>query len=104
MIMSFEAGQKVMCVNDHYKSYSRYPVNKGTIYTIHGHYRCPCGSRQVTLEEFPGETLMGCRCPRTNNRRSSYYDWRFIPLDLFDSIVELSSEKIETIKRYELNR
>ncbi len=99
LIMNFEAGQKVMCVNDHYKSYSRYPVTKGTVYTIHGHYHCPCGSHQVTLLEFPDRTLMGCRCPREVSRRSSYYNWRFIPLDLYYSIMELTTEEIEVIEQ-----
>lgn len=99
MTMEFEAGQKVVCVNDHYVSYSRYPVTKGHVYTIHGRYRCPCGSRQVSLKEFPGRTLMGCRCYRTSTRKSSYYSWRFIPLELYKRMLELNQKKIEAIRK-----
>jgi hypothetical protein len=97
--MKFESGQKVICINDHYESYSRYPVKKGTVYTIYSNYVCPCGSRQVTLNEYPGRTLMGCRCHRTSRRRSSYYSWRFMPLDLLHNMLEMSSEKTEVVEK-----
>jgi hypothetical protein len=97
--MEFKPGQRVICVNDQYRSYSRYPVTKGMVYTIHSNYQCPCGSRQVTLMEFPGRTPMGCRCPRTSNRRPSYYNWRFIPLDLYLNIMSLTSDISEPIEQ-----
>jgi hypothetical protein len=91
--MNFKEGQKVYCVIGSYNSYCIHPVNKGSIYTIHGRYTCPCGSSQVTLKEFPEATNMGCRCDRTSVRRQTFYSWRFIPLDLMEDIVALSSEK-----------
>jgi hypothetical protein len=100
-IMSFRVGQKVLCVNDHYHSYCRYPVKKGSVYTIHGFYRCSCGSLQVTLVEFPGETLMHCRCPLVSERRQSYYIWRFIPLEYFEKFIGFSTEKQEDRKEKE---
>lgn len=41
--MNFKAGQKAVCVNDHFRSYCAYPVRKGLIYTIDGFYKCICG-------------------------------------------------------------
>jgi hypothetical protein len=104
MIMNFEVGQKVLCVNDHFGSYCAYPVFKDDIYTIHDLYQCPCGSRQVTLEEVPGRTVMGCKCTRTSERRQSYYDWRFIPLTYFECLLEPSVSKRKPEKYHEINR
>lgn len=90
-VMNFNAGQKVLCVNDHFGSYCAYPIRKGLIYTILGFYKCDCGSDQVTLKEIPGFINMGCRCFRTSFRRQSYFSWRFIQLDYFENFIDLSS-------------
>ena len=95
--MKLKTGQKVLCVNDHYNSYCKYPLIKGSIYTIHGLYQCHCGSPQVTLKEFPDEVNMKYKCPRTSERRQSYYNWRFIPLEYFEKFVKQSSEISESL-------
>jgi hypothetical protein len=87
----FKRGQKVLCVNDHYTSYSLQPVKKGSIYTIHDLYQCTCGSRQLTLMEFPIVTNMGCKCSRISFRRHAYYEWRFIPLTYFEKFIKAST-------------
>ena len=93
--MNFRAGQKVLCVNDHYTSYCAYPLKKGSVYTIDGFYRCSCGSSQVTLMEIPEVTNMGCRCHLTSVRRQSYFTWRFIPLEYFEKLIDVSQDKKE---------
>lgn len=96
--MNLKVGQKVLCILDHYRSYCSYPVKKGSIYTIHGYYECPCGSQQVTLKEIIGVTNMGCKCNLTSYRRQSYYTWRFIPLNYFEIFKSLSWDKKEFSK------
>jgi hypothetical protein len=96
--MMFQIGQKVLCINDHFRTYCRYPLKTGSIYTIHGFYQCPCGSDQVTLLEIPGVVRMGCRCNRTSTRRQSYYRWRFIPLAYFEIDKEESSDEKEVLE------
>ncbi len=91
-VMNFKTGQKVLCVNDYFGSYCAYPIRKGLIYTIHGFYKCDCGSDQITLKEIPGSIIMGCRCFRTSFRRQSYFTWRFMPLDYFEKFIDLSSD------------
>lgn len=86
--MKFEFGQRVICVNDNFMSYCRYPVKKGSIYTIHGFYQCACGSHQVTLVEIPFLISMQCKCHRTLFRRQSYYNWRFVPLQSLEMTEE----------------
>jgi hypothetical protein len=93
--MNFNTGQKVLCVNDHFGSYCAYAIRKGLIYTIHGFYKCDCGSDQVTLKEVPVFINMGCRCFRTSYRRQSYFSWRFMPLDYFEKFIDLSSDMNE---------
>jgi len=93
--MNFKTGQKVVCINDQFRSYCAYPIKKGVIYTIDGFYMCACGSSQVTLAERPCTINMKCRCSRISNRRQSYYDWRFVPLELLENIIEFPSEKKE---------
>ena len=91
-VVNFKTGQKVLCVNDHFRSYCAYPIRKGLIYTIHGFYKCDCGSDQVILKEVPESINMGCRCFRTSFRRQSYFTWRFMPLDYFEKFIDLSSD------------
>ena len=81
--MNFRVGQKVVCINDSYRSYCAYPLKKGAIYTIYGFYTCDCGSHQVFLDEIPGVVWMGCRCDRIFLRRQSYYSNRFRPLKYY---------------------
>lgn len=95
--MKFEVGQKVLCINDHF-SYCKYPLKRGTIYTIHGFYQCACGSHQITLMEIPYAVNMGCRCDRTSFRRQSYYHWRFLPLEYFEESIESSSDRKEILE------
>lgn len=94
--MNFKTGQKVVCVNDSFISYCAYPIRKAVVYTVAGFYRCACGSNQVTLAERPCTINMICRCNRISNRRQSYYDWRFMPLDFLDNIIELPAVNKET--------
>jgi hypothetical protein len=91
--MKFQRGQKVVCINDRFSSYCSHPVIKGRVYTIQGSYRCVCGSNQVTLFEKPYNTYMKCGCGRVSERRQSYYNWRFLPLEYFENYVSLSSKK-----------
>ena len=91
--MNFRTGQKVVCVNDHFVRYCSYPIKKGVIYTIDGFYKCRCGSYQLTLRERSVFIDMICKCNRISYRRQSYYSWRFIPLDLFDNIIDLENNK-----------
>jgi len=100
--MNFHAGQKVLCVNDYFRTYCAYPIKKGLVYTIHGFYRCVCGSDQVTLMEIPFSTYMGCRCHRTISRRQSYFTWRFIPLDYFEKFIDLSSDRKAIPRKYKV--
>ncbi len=99
--MNFRVGQKVLCVNDKYGTYCAYPLKKGSVYTIHGFYKCPCGSQQVTLMEITGIINMGCRCDRTSTRRQSYFNWRFIPLEYFENLISISSHKEEMLEKVE---
>ncbi len=92
--MDFKTGQKVVCVNDHFRSYCPYPVKKGLTYTIDGFFLCPCGSRQVTLKEKPFSLEMRCGCGRISYRRQSYYSWRFIPIDLLTNFLHLTDKKL----------
>lgn len=98
--MEFKEVQKVLCVNDHYRSYCRYPLKKESIYTIHGFYQCTCGSHQVTLMEIPDVVNMECRCHRTSIRKQSYYNWRFIPLEYSEIFDELSSDINEVSEEF----
>ena len=91
--MNFKTGQKVLCVNDHFRTFCASPVKKGVVYTIDGFYRCPCGSGQVTLQERASMIDMICKCSRLSYRRQSYYSWRFIPVELFDNFIDLSDKK-----------
>jgi hypothetical protein len=101
--MEFKLGQKVLCVNDRYGSYCRYPLSKGGIYTIHGFHRCTCGSQQVTLMEIAGVVTMGCRCQRTSVRRHSYYIWRFIPLEYSETHAKALSDKNEILEKKDVS-
>ena len=92
--MGFHIGQKVLCVNDRFRSFCSYPVKKGLVYTVQGLYRCECGSHQVVLFEKPYMSEMQCGCGRIENRRQSYYNWRFIPLEYFEKLIGWS-ERIE---------
>ena len=85
--MRFYIGQKVLCVNERFGSYCSHPVKKGLVYTIHGFYKCGCGSDQVTLFERPYINSMKCGCGRLATRRQSYYNWRFIPLQYFEKFI-----------------
>ncbi len=87
--MPLKKGQKVVCINNSNRSFCRYPLRKGSIYTIHGFYKCPCGSRQVTLTEIPASTIMGCSCHRTSLRMHSYFSWRFKPLEYYEIYKDL---------------
>jgi hypothetical protein len=87
-----------MCVNNHFRSYCAYPIRKGVVYTIDGFYKCACGSNQVTLVEKPSAIDMNCRCNRISYRRQSYYEWRFIPFEYFENIIEFSSDKKEKLE------
>lgn len=98
--MKFELGQKVLCVDDHF-NYGPSRLKKGLIYTIDGFYLCPCGSHQVTVVEIPDIISMGCKCHRTLIRRQSYYNWRFVPLEFSEMVIELSSDINEEL--YEIN-
>lgn len=89
--MNFRVGQRVLCINDRYRSYCRFPLKKGSVYTVNGFYTCACGSLQVTLSEIKGETNMGCRCHRTSVRRQSFFIWRFIPMEYFEAFISSSS-------------
>jgi len=88
--MNFKTGQKVLCVNDHFRTYCAFPVVKGTVYTISGTFKCECGSSQVILKERPLKIDMNCRCGFFSFRRQSFYDWRFIPLTYFERFISLS--------------
>lgn len=90
--MNFRTGQRVLCINDKYRTYCRYPLKKGLVYTVDGFYRCSCGSLQIMLAEIPGVTNMGCRCNRTTVRRQSYFVWRFIPMEYFEGYLDLSCD------------
>lgn len=96
--MRYKVGQKVLCVNDHSNSNCSYPLMKGSIYTIHGFYLCPCGSLQVTLTEIPGATNMRCKCHLISFRRQSYYIWRFIQLEFFEAFEDASPGRKEILK------
>ncbi len=85
--MNFHKGQKVLCVNDRFIIYCSYPVKKGKVYTIHDFYTCDCGSKQVTLTEKPYVDQMKCGCGRIEERRQSYYNWRFVPLEYFEKFI-----------------
>lgn len=93
--MTFRTGQKVLCVNDYFRSFCAYPIRNGLIYTINGFYKCDCGSDQVTLIEIPWSINMGCECSRTSYRRQSYFNWRFLPLDYFEKFIDLSNNNDE---------
>ena len=88
--MNFKPGQKVLCVNDHFRTYCTFPVVKGTVYTISGTYTCACGSSQVILKERPLKIDMNCRCGFVSCRRQSFYDWRFIPIEYFERFIGFS--------------
>ena len=91
--MIFEKTQKVVCINATCKTYCRYPLKKGAIYTISGLYQCECGSLQVALVEYPEVLNMHCGCSRVSERRQTYYEWRFMPLDLFTNFIAIPEEK-----------
>ena len=93
--MTYKEGQKVVCVDPTCKTYCRYPLKKGAIYTIHGHYQCTCGSLQVALEEYQEVLNMHCGCSRISHRRQTYYEWRFMPLDLFTNFIAIPTVKSE---------
>lgn len=90
--MNFKAGQKVLCILDQYNSYCKFPLKRGSVYTVNGFYKCACGSLQITLAEITGVTKMGCRCHRTSVRRQSYFIWRFIPMEYFEAFISSSSD------------
>jgi hypothetical protein len=95
--MKFHDNQLVLCINDHYNSYCRFPVKWGRVYTIHGYYKCTCGSVQVTLEEISGVTEMGCKCSNTSYRRHSYFSWRFVPFEYSELVEETHKEMKEEL-------
>ena len=96
--MKFHRGQKVLCVNDRFRSYCSYPVIKGVVYTISDLYACDCGSSQVTLFEKPFMSTMKCGCGRVAERRQSYYSWRFIPLEYFEKFIGWTEKEKEPEK------
>jgi len=93
--MQFEAGQKIVCINANWKGYCRYPLTKGAVYTVHSTYRCTCGSRQIALREYAAVLNVVCCCSQIITRRQTYYEWRFVPLDLFEEIIAIPKEKAE---------
>jgi hypothetical protein len=44
---------------------------------------------------------MRCRCFRTSYRRQSYFNWRFIPIEYFEKLISLSSDKEEMQEKVE---
>jgi hypothetical protein len=97
-IMKFYSGQKVLCVNDHFNPPCAYMIRKGSEYIIRGFYKCTCGSDQVTLVGIPDNPIsMICRCGRISTRPQTYYSWRFIPIEYFESFICNSSEKQEEL-------
>jgi hypothetical protein len=90
--MEFKTGQKVVCINPTCTRYCKYPLKKGAIYTVDGFYQCECGSRQVSISEKPAVLTMYCGCSRSANRRQTYYNWRFIPLELLTNFISLPSQ------------
>ena len=91
--MTFKEGQKVVCVDARSLGYCKYPLQKGKIYTVASNYSCACGSRQISIVEQPEVLTMLCGCYRTAVRRQSYYNWRFIPLDLLTNFISLPSHQ-----------
>lgn len=93
--MNYEAGQKVVCINATWKGYCRYPLKKGAVYTVHSNYRCTCGSRQIAFMEYADVLNVVCCCSQIISRRQTYYEWRFMPLDLFKEIMSMPEDKTE---------
>jgi len=96
--MIYKKDQQVVCINDSFTSYCRYPLTKGGIYTVHSLFQCECGSIQVTLLEYPEILNMRCGCSLSANRRQSYYEWRFMPLDLFNMFISMPEKKTEDLE------
>jgi hypothetical protein len=97
--MNFSTGQLVLCINDKWDRDCVYPVKRGMIYTIHGFYKCPCGSDQLTLVEMPYVTSMICGCSRCTTRRRSYYSWRFTPLESSENSCSASFDKNQPVQQ-----
>jgi len=93
--MIFKNGQKVICVRGTSKANCNCSLRKGAVYTVESPYQCACGSHQVALKEIPEVLLMRCACSHTANRRQTYYNWRFIPLDLLTNFISAPEIKLE---------
>ena len=93
--MTYKKGQKVVCVDPSCKTFCRYPLKKGAIYTIDSQYQCECGSPQVALKEYQDVLNMHCGCSRISHRRQTYYEWRFMPLDIFTNFIAIPAVKSE---------
>lgn len=107
--MTFKIGQSVVCINATCNSYrGNGPLKKGRIYTIDGYYSCGCGSKQVSISERPEVLTMHCGCSHTSVRRQTYYEWRFMPLDLFINFISLpakkTTEKESTLEEHAPNK
>lgn len=102
--MKFRSGQKVLCVNDHFNAPCGNRVKKGHIYTVQGYYKCPCGSRQVALIEYPAHTPMSCRCPGITYRRQTFYEWRFIPIEYFEMFLGASKNQDHPESSYKVKQ
>jgi hypothetical protein len=92
--MTFKIGQKVVCINATCNSYrGNRPLQKGRVYTVDGNYTCGCGSKQVSITERPEVLIMHCGCSRRSVRRQTYYNWRFMPLDLLTKFISIPVKK-----------
>ena len=97
--MTYKIGQQVVCINATCNSYcGNRPLKKGRIYTIDGFYTCGCGSTQVSISERPEVLNMHCRCSHSSVRRQTYYEWRFMPLDLFNMFISMPDKKTEDLE------
>ena len=76
--MKFYKGQKIICLSNESKSYL--PIEPGKVYTVRKIYTCPCGSKQLILNESYYNLIMICKCGRREYRLRSYFEWRFRPL------------------------